>query len=74
MVDNNSDLQSIFCDVDPEIIANKILNGLKEITDNVITKKWVQIRQRGYQFWTQSLESKRKVAKFNKIAIETNSI
>merc|ERR1711954_258739 len=39
MVDANDNLQSIFQEFDPEIIANKIVTGMREITDIVVEKK-----------------------------------
>ena len=39
MVDTNRNLQSLFCDKNPEMIADKLVKDLKEITDVVIIKK-----------------------------------
>merc|ERR1711954_474193 len=74
MVDASDKLQSLFSDSDPEIIAQKLVNGIKEITDRVINKKRVQAKKRGYEYWNEELETERKkVAALHKIAISTKS-
>ena len=72
LVDVNHNLQLLFSDLDPEVIANKLLNGLQEITDLTMKKKSVQTRARGVPYWSASLEDERKrVTELNKTALET---
>ena len=72
MIDNSQLLQSLFCDQDPELIAKKLVDGVKEITDVIVTKKRIQARSRKYEYWSRELESERvNVAALHKIAIET---
>merc|ERR1711954_119561 len=74
MVDANDNLQSKFSETDPEIIADKIVTGLKEITWGG-GKKRVQVRARGFQFWTGELEKERKeVEVLNRKAIESKDM
>merc|ERR1711954_511778 len=75
LVDANPNLQSIFQDTNPDIISDKIVTGLKEITDIVVKNKIVQVTQRGFQFWTGELEIERKeVESLNRKAIEARDI
>merc|ERR1711954_278324 len=74
LVDKSEKLQSLLSDSDPEVIANKLVDGIKEITDKVVIKKRVQARKRGYEYWNEELETeRRKVAQLHKIAITTKS-
>ena len=50
----------MFSDLDPVTIADKLMTGLKEITDPVICKKRIQKRERGSPFWSAELEDERK--------------
>merc|ERR1712081_89206 len=63
LVDQNEKLQTLFSDLDPVIIAEKLMTGLKEVTDPVIVKKRVQKRERGSPFWSSTLEEERKKLK-----------
>ena len=60
MVDMNLNLQTLFNDLDPDTIADKLMSGLKEITDSVVVKKRVQKRERGSPFWNSTLEEEQK--------------
>ena len=72
MVDKSADLQTLFADNDPDVIAAKLVKGMKIITDKVVRKKRVQITNRGVKFWSKKLESERmKVAELNRVAIAT---
>merc|ERR1711954_328339 len=48
MVNKSHKLQSLFADTKPEVIAKKLTEGLKEITDLVVTKRRLQPKNRGY--------------------------
>merc|ERR1711954_572214 len=72
MIDSSLLLQSLFSDQDPEIIAKKLVDGVKEITDVIVTKKRIQARRKKYEYWCRELENERiNVAALHKIAIET---
>merc|ERR1711954_170523 len=60
MVDKNINLQTLFSDLDPVTIADKLMTGLKEVTDPVIIKKRIQKRERGSPFWSSTFEDERK--------------
>merc|ERR1711954_485092 len=45
MVDVSEKLQGLFSDSDPEVIAKKLVDGIKEITDKVVIKKRVQAKK-----------------------------
>ena len=60
MVDENIKLQTLFSDLNPVCIAEKLMTGLKEVTDLVIVKKRVQKRSRGVPFWSPELEEEQK--------------
>merc|ERR1712081_16200 len=75
LVDMNENLQSLFSELDPERIADKLTQGMKEITDITVKKRRVQKRERGVNFWNASLEEERKALKTqNKLAIESGDI
>merc|ERR1711954_605256 len=63
MVDENVKLQTLFSNLDPVTIAEKLMTGLKEVTDPVIIKKRIQKRERGSPFWSSTLEEERKKLK-----------
>merc|ERR1711954_349526 len=46
MIDSSQLLQSLFSDQDPDLIAKKLVDGVKEITDVIVTKKRIQARSR----------------------------
>merc|ERR1711954_19891 len=74
MIDASEKLQSLFSDSDPEIIAQRLVDRIKEITDRVVIKKRVQAKKQGYEYWNEELETERKkVAALLKIAISTKS-
>ena len=60
LVDGNEKLQSLFTNLEPEIIAEKLLTGMKEVTDVAISKRRIQKRERGVPFWNANLEEERK--------------
>ena len=75
LIDNNYKLQSLFGDQDPETIAEKLIDGLKDITDEVVSKKRIQTKNRGVLYWDKDLEKEKKeVDRLNKIAIESKEI
>ena len=75
LIDENIKLQSLFSDHDPEIIANKLIDGLKDITDIVVSKQRIQVKNRGVLYWNKDLENEKKeVEKLNKIAIESKDV
>ena len=72
LIDKNEKLQSLFTDTEPEIIGQKLTQGMNEITDLVVSKKRIQIKNRGVKFWSKTLESERRVLSgLNKQAIRT---
>merc|ERR1711954_345293 len=72
MIDNSQLLQSLCGDQDPELIAQKLVDGVKEITDVIVTKKRVQARSRKYEYWNEDLEKEREeVAALHKLSVET---
>ena len=72
MVDTNKKLQSLFADLDPDVIGEKLVSGMKDITDAVVMKKRIQTRKHINQFWTKELEEGReKLKNLNTIAIRT---
>merc|ERR1711954_5458 len=58
MIDNNSNLQSLFSDQDPEVIAKKLVDGVKEITDVVVVKKRVQARKNNTNTGVRNLKAR----------------
>merc|ERR1711954_43755 len=74
MIDTSFKLQSLFGDYDLEVIAQKLVDGVKEITDAVVIKKRVQARQRRYKYWSHDLDSERKqVAALHKESISAKN-
>merc|ERR1711954_482927 len=74
MIDSSENLQSLFGDQDPEVIAKKLVDGVKEITDVVVTKKRVQARRRRYKYWSKELKNEREeVAALHKLSVETKN-
>ena len=74
LIDQSENLQSLFNDRDPDIIGDKLIAGFDEITNLVITKKRIQVCNRGAKFWSKSLENERKtVAGLNTQAIRTRN-
>ena len=45
----------MFSKTDPEEISENLVNGLKEITDLIISKKSVQERKKGVFYWSTPL-------------------
>merc|ERR1711954_112152 len=75
MVDDSLDLQSLFNDLDPNVIATKLVNGMKAITDVVVDKTRIQIKNRGVKFWSRELEDEREhVKRMKKRAINSGNI
>ena len=75
LVDCNYKLQSLFTDSDPNIIADKLTQGLREITDIMVKKQHFQVKNCGVQYWNMEWENERKeLAKLNKIAIKMRNI
>ena len=75
LVDSSHKLQSLFSSQDPELISEKLVQGLKEITDHLVEKRRIQKRKRGAQYWCQKLEDEReKVRELNKISIATKDV
>ena len=71
-IDNNESLQTLFADTDPDVIGDKLISGMEELTNLVVMKKRVQLCNRGVKFWNKSLEVERKeVSVLNKTAIRT---
>merc|ERR1711954_519737 len=74
LIDQNDNLQSLFNDHDPDVIGEKMIAGFNQITDTVVTRKRVQVCNRGVKFWSKSLETERKiVAGLNTQAIRTRN-
>ena len=74
LIDQSENLQSLFNDRDPDIIGDKLIAGFDEITNLVITKKRIQVCNRGAKFWSKLLENERKtVAGLNTQAIRTRN-
>merc|ERR1711954_554036 len=72
LIDSSEKLQGLFGDSDPEVIANKLMEGIKEIMDIVVKKKRVQERKKKYEYWCTKLEEERKkVASLHKVSIAT---
>ena len=72
LIDSSEKLQGLFSDSDPETIAQKLIEGIKEITDVVVKKKRVQERRKKYEYWCTELEDERKnVASLHKVSIAT---
>merc|ERR1711954_538475 len=63
LVDSNFKLQSLFSDRNPEIIADKLGEGLKEITDLLVVKQQIQQRSRGSHYWCSKLKKEREKVK-----------
>ena len=63
LVDSSHRLQSLFNDSDPEVIAEKLILGMKEITDCTVSKKRVQPKSCCVPYWNANLESKRECEK-----------
>ena len=38
-IDNNESVQTLFADTDPDVIGDKLVSGLEELTNLVVTKK-----------------------------------
>ena len=75
LVDQSDKLQSLFSEDNPEIIADLLMDGLKEITDQLVTKSRVQQRSRGVPYWCGKLEKERNLVKeLNEKAIRSKQI
>ena len=73
-INKNNDLQSMFGEENPEIIAEKLLRGLNEVIKKHVPTKRIQLRKTNCPYWNSELsESLEKVKAFNRVANETGT-
>ena len=71
-VDNSEDLQSLFTDTDPDMIATKLNNGLNKIAEKIITKKKIQFKKESKSHDDVKMKQAReKIKAQSKVANET---
>ena len=63
LVETNNDLNTLFNKCDPNIIAEKLLNGLNSVIKQLITIKRVQLTSRSALYWNGELERSREAVK-----------
>merc|ERR1711954_298679 len=63
IIDKSDELQSLFADLDPDVISKKLVSGMKDVTDLVVTKRRIQTRKRKDEFWTKELQQERNKLK-----------
>ena len=63
LVEINEDLNSLFSESDPDIIADKLLNGLNQVIKELIIIKRVQLNSKAAPYWNSELEDSRTSVK-----------
>ena len=63
LINQNDELNSMFGEQDPDVLADKILTGLNKVVKELITIKRVQKKKNSLPYWTNQLTISQKLVK-----------
>ena len=53
----------MFSETDPDIVVEKLLDGLNEVVNKLLIKKRVQLNKNSLPYWTKDLTESKKIVK-----------